>query len=115
MNRSNLATGLASLLFATLVLASAPALADCAEPPPPAIPDGATAEKDEMLAIYRDMRSYQGDAQAYLDCLDAQTIANPDVEPEVMLDRLNAYNRTVEKMDEISREVHRQLDIFNAR
>lgn len=68
-----------------------------------------------MLAIYRDMRTYQSDAQAYLDCLDAETIANPDVEPEVMLERLNAYNRTVEKMDDISRKVHRQLDVFNDR
>ncbi len=79
------------------------------------VPDGETASKDEMLGIYRDMRTYQSAAQAYLDCLDAETIANPDVEPEVMLERLNAYNRTVEKMDDISREVHRQLDIFNAR
>ena len=97
------------------MLASMPAAAACSEPRPPQVPDGATAGKDEMLAIYRDMRAYQAKAQSYLDCLDAETIANPDVEPEVMLDRLNAYNRTVEKMDDISRRVHRQLDIINAR
>lgn len=93
----------------------APAHAACQAPPDLAVPDGAKASKKEMLAIYRDMRTYQSDAQAYLDCLDAETIANPDVEPEVMLERLNAYNRTVEKMDDISRKVHRQLDVFNDR
>ncbi|MFT5032367.1 MAG: hypothetical protein ACI89D_000796 [Bermanella sp.] len=61
------------------------------------------------------MRTYQGGAQDYLDCLYAETIANPEVAPEVMLERMNAYNRTVEKIDEISRKVHRQLDVFNAR
>lgn len=102
-------------MLASLLLSSNQVMADCVEPSPLVVPDGATASKDEMLAVYRDMRSYQGEAQAYLDCLDAETIANPDVEPEVMLKRLNAYNRVVEKMDEISRQVHRQLDIFNSR
>ena len=109
-----LAGSLALFVALHLVMAVS-AYAACQEPPAPAIPDGATAEKEAMLAIYRDMRTYQGNAQAYLDCLDAETIANPDVEPEVMLERLNAYNRTVEKMDEISRKVHHQLDVFNAR
>lgn len=107
------AIGLASALLLLFVLSSAPALAACKEPSAPAVPDGRSASKDEMLAAYRDMRSYQGEAQVYLDCLQAEKDAATD--PEVMLDRLNAYNETVEKMDTISRRTHRELDIFNSR
>ncbi len=115
MKRSLWAIEMAALVLLLPLLSPASAWAACDEPLALAIPDGASASKKEMLSIYRDMRIYQGKVQEYLDCLDAQTIANPDVEPEVMLERLNTYNRTVEKMDEVSREVHRQLDIFNAR
>lgn len=91
------------------------AVADCTEPALPKVPDAATATKEDMLGAYREMRTYQQTAQAYLDCLDALKIAEPDVDVEILLERLNAYNRTVENMDTISRQVHQQLDRFNAR
>ena len=105
-----------ALLFFVLSLSFATrAAAECTEPALPAVPDAATATKDDMLGAYREMRSYQQTAQAYLDCLDALKLAEPDVDVEILLERLNAYNRTVENMDTVSRQVHQQLDRFNAR
>ncbi|WP_372748562.1 hypothetical protein [Litorivivens sp.] len=98
----------------SLVL-SAQAGAQCTEPALPTVPDAASATKEDMLAAYRDMRAYQQSAQSYLDCLDALKLSEPDVDVEVLLERLNAYNRTVDNMDAISRQVHRQLDSVNAR
>ncbi len=104
------------LFFVVLSLSfTARAVADCTEPALPSVPDAATATKEDMLGAYREMRTYQQTAQAYLDCLDALKLAEPDVDVEILLERLNAYNRTVENMDTVSRQVHQQLDRFNAR
>ncbi|MBB3047275.1 lipoate synthase [Litorivivens lipolytica] len=81
----------------------------------PAVPDGSTADKQTMLDAYRNMRDYQAEAQSFLDCIDALKASEPDVDVEILLERLNAYNRTVENMDSISRQVHAELDTFNAR
>ncbi len=98
-----------------VLLFSAPVLAECTEPVLPTVPDASTASKDDMLAAYRDMRVYQQSAQTFLDCIDALKVSDPDADIEVLLERLNAYNRTVDNMDDISRRVHKQLDLFNAR
>lgn len=114
MKLHNKAIGVASLLF--LFFANAPsALADCSEPTMPTVPNGSTADKQTMLDAYRDMRDYQAEAQSFLDCIDALKVSEPDVDVEVLLERLNAYNRTVENMDSVSRQVHAELDTFNAR
>lgn len=91
------------------------AIADCKEPPMPAVPDGNTADKQTMLEAYREMRDYQARAQSFLDCIDALKVSEPDVDVEILLERLNAYNRTVENMDIVSRKVHAELDTFNTR
>ena len=57
----------------TLVLALGTAVsahADCAYPQPPAAtPDGSTATKDQMVAAAQDFKRYNGEMNAYLDCL----------------------------------------------
>ena len=105
---------MAALLFLQAFSLSQ-AAADCKEPPLPVVPDGSTADKQTMLEAYREMRDYQAEAQSFLDCIDALKVSEPDVDVEILLERLNAYNRTVENMDSVSRKVHAELDTFNTR
>jgi hypothetical protein len=69
----------------TLVLALGTAVsarADCAYPRSSgATPDGSTATKDQMIAAAKDFKRYNGEMNAYLDCLklemDAATPKDP--------------------------------------
>jgi hypothetical protein len=114
MKLHNKAIGMAVLLLLQVV-GLPQAIADCKEPPMPAVPDGSAADKQTMLEAYREMRAYQARAQSFLDCIDALKVSEPDVDVEILLERLNAYNRTVENMDIVSRKVHAELDTFNTR
>lgn len=51
MKRSSTAVGLATLYIVFQVLAATPAVAALVEPPPLAVPDGASANKDEILGV----------------------------------------------------------------
>ncbi len=65
------------LLLAGLVTAL-PARADeCVLPPPPSkIPDGATANEQQMLTAMNTLKEYNGDVNVYLECLDFQARQN---------------------------------------
>jgi hypothetical protein len=60
----------------TLVFAlgfAAHAQADCSYPKSPeAPPDGNTATKDQMVAAAQDFKRYNGEMNAYLDCLQLE-------------------------------------------
>src|SRR5271156_2353834 len=65
-----------------LGLASGAAYADCSYPrAPSSVPDGSTATKDQMIAAKHDFDRYNGEMNAYLDCLkleiDAATPKDP--------------------------------------
>lgn len=60
------------------LLAALPAHADeCLLPPPPSkIPDGATANQQEMINAMNTLKEYNGDVNVYLQCLDFQAKQN---------------------------------------
>ena len=63
---------LTKLFVASVLLAAAPLAFACDYPTSPEIPDGATAEKEAMIAASKGVKSYQADMIAYRECLDAE-------------------------------------------
>jgi len=65
-------------LLGGLLSATLPAHADeCVLPPPPSkIPDGDTANEQEMLSAMNTLKEYNGDVNVYLQCLDFQAKQN---------------------------------------
>ena len=56
---------------------SMPAFADCTLPPPPSkIPNGTTANEQEMIAAMNTLKEYNGDVNVYLKCLDYEVKQN---------------------------------------
>ncbi len=50
---------------------------DCVLPPPPSkIPDGSTANEQEMVNAMNTLKEYNGDVNVYLKCLDFQAREN---------------------------------------
>lgn len=52
------------------VTPAAPRTADCVQPAPPAVPNGATASFDEMSTAARTVAEYLFDAERYQACLE---------------------------------------------
>jgi len=115
----------------TLVLAlgaAAHAQATCIYPQAPAPPpDGATATKDQMVEAAHDFKRYNGEMNAYLDCIklerDAVTPKDPKKltaderkaaeEQEKILDQKN--NAAVDELTAAVGHFNEQLKIFKAR
>jgi hypothetical protein len=57
------------VFLAASLLISAPVLA-CDYPERPAIPDGTTASKDDMVAASADVKKYLADVDTYLTCIE---------------------------------------------
>jgi hypothetical protein len=95
---------LTKLIVATAILAAAPVAFSCDYPTSPEIPDGATAEKDAMIAASKSVKSYQAEMIAYRECLDAEVAkAEAEINEDNMDDiaaRTNAitkkYNASVD-------------------
>ena len=64
---------LKTLVIATsLFAASQTFAADCTRPTMPAVPDGASATMDEMIAGQGAVKAFQADAQAFRACVDGK-------------------------------------------
>lgn len=97
--------------------------ADCDYPRAPAtMPDGATANIDEMKAAKKDYDKYNSDMSVYLECLAAERdAATPKVEDgmsdskkkEVQKEADEISKRYVAKYDSAFDELHAIMDRFN--
>lgn len=68
----------ASLLALGALTAAPSAFAACTHPKAPgALPDGATATKDEMIAANQLVKQYVADMDAYLQCVDSEAPKAP--------------------------------------
>ena len=62
---------------AAALMISMPAFAGCTLPPPPSkIPNGSTANEQEMIAAMNTLKEYNGDVNVYLKCLDYEVKQN---------------------------------------
>jgi len=96
LTKVDLMTKIIKLAFtATLFLGSSLALA-CDYPERPAMPDGSTASKDELITAKADVQAYVSAVDEYLTCIESEE------------------NATVEELDNPSQdELQRRNDMIN--
>jgi hypothetical protein len=114
----------------TLVFAlgfAAHAQASCSYPQSPAAPpDGNTATREEMVAAKHDFDRYNGEMNAYLDCLNLEMDAAPkdktkltadeqkkaDQEAKILVQR---HNAAVDELTAVVGRFNEQLKLFKAK
>jgi hypothetical protein len=107
-----------------LALSSAVSMADeCAVPAAPALPDGATASLEEMLAGQKAVKEYQAANSGYRTCLEPQVSAaevaaagdSPGPELVETLKQLNDnYNSSVSTEEELAAQFNTELREYKA-
>lgn len=83
---------LIKISFGTLFLLSSSIAFACDYPERPAIPDGSTASKDELIAAKNSVQEYMAEVDEYLNCIEG------------------AEKAAVEEMDSPSEEVLQRRD-----
>lgn len=99
------------------------ALAECEYPQKVDIPNGDTAERDEMLTGQQAVKEYVASMEAYLECIVAEEKAArsgmDELEPEEEQQReemLNKkYNAAVEEMETLAAQFNAEVQAFRAR
>lgn len=109
---------LASLLMFSTSLAIA-----CDYPARPAIPDGATASKEELLAAKDAIQAFMADVDAYLQCIESEEKAaaaeldNPSAEELQRRDELlnKKFDAANEEKVLLGEEFNQQIRLYNAK
>jgi hypothetical protein len=114
----------------TLVFAfgfAAHAQATCSYPASPAAPpNGKTASRDEMIAAKHDFDRYNGEMNAYLDCLNLEMNSAPkdvskltpdekkkaDQEAKILVQK---HNAAVDELQAVVGRFNEQLKVFKAK
>ena len=105
-----------------LMLATSFAIA-CDYPERPAIPDGAAASKEELLAAKNAIQQYMADVDAYLQCIEGEEKAavaeldNPS--PEEIQRREDMLNKKFDAANEekalLGEQFNQQVRAYNAK
>lgn len=108
-----------SIVFAVMLFA-APLTFACDYPHRADVPDGATADKEVMIAGQRGVKTYMAAMEEYLSCIEAaeqETVAGPDEEAKQQrIDMLNKkYNAAVEEMNRVAEEFNVQVRAYKDR
>lgn len=114
-------SGLAGAAAIALGLATAPGTAlavDCGLPPAetPSIPDGATANSEEISRASRAVQEYGLKVQTYLNCLELNKEAFFLNMNEAQRARwAEDYNALADKLTELENALNQQIQIYNER
>ncbi len=98
-------------------LAASGAFATCVFPGKPevAVPDGATASSDVMLATQDEVKAYVASIEVYLACLDEETAALKTegvLTPEQQQIYDKRYNSAVDLMQGLAERFNEQVRIY---
>jgi hypothetical protein len=109
-------TATVSILMA---IAASPVFADCTPPSDSvAIPSGATATKEEMIAAQSAVRAFDEAVKAYSDCLkqdtDAKVTAGGD-KAKLGAAYIKANNEEVAKLQEVADKFNVELRAYKAK
>lgn len=113
-----------SKIFVASVLVFSASLAiACDYPERPAIPDGATAGKDELLAAKDAIQAYMANVDTYLQCIESEETAaiaeldNPS--PEELQRRDDILNKKFDAANEekvlLGEQFNQQIRAYNAK
>jgi hypothetical protein len=103
---------------AIFALVSGALAAECVTPEAPAVPDGATSDKETFIAGYQKAKGYLADGEAYLKCLETEEKTEMDAgtsTDETQAARLTAYNASVDQMQAVGEALNTEVREFKAR
>jgi outer membrane protein TolC len=114
---------LAVLMGASL---AAPAHADCIYPKAPAeaLPNGATATEQEMVAAMKGLKVYNDAVTAYLSCLDVETSSRiAEAGPDTTADQVKQiraleekkHNAAVDELQSRAEEFNKQVRAYKTK
>ena len=105
-----------ALVMAPSVWAEVPGVEKCKFPDTPTMVDGATSSQEQMVAMGSAVRSFVGDMQASLECIDAvEAKLGEDITPEQKASLNYLYNNGVDQMQAIAETYNEQARVFKAR
>jgi hypothetical protein len=108
-------TAFAMMVASAAFFACSIASAACEYPEEVTIPEGATADKDDMLEGQKGVKQYMADMQGYIDCLDQESQVNVDdqSEEEKVL-HVKRHNAAVEAMETVAARFNEQVRAYKS-
>jgi hypothetical protein len=107
------------------LLATGPALADCIPPNHTIkVPSGATATKDDMVAVQHELKTWNAEVVDYKSCLDLQQDAavaalgdkaTDDQRNKVAKKYGDLYNNEVDKLTDVANRFNIEVKAFKAK
>jgi hypothetical protein len=86
--------------------------ADCVLPPAPSkIPDGKTANEQEMVTAMQTLKEYNGDVDTYLKCLDFEAKQNRMSGG----DQEKLHNAAVDTLQKVASKFNEQVRTFKSK
>jgi hypothetical protein len=99
-------------LIAAAVASALPAYADCVLPASPSkVPDGNSANEQEMITAMQTLKQYDGDVTVYLKCLEFEQKQNH----MTALDREAKHNQAVAALEKVASKFNEQVRLFKAK
>lgn len=81
----------------------------CTRPEAVAIPDGASATLDDMLAAQSGVREFNSAMEEYLDCMNEMIDgADEETPPETVNEWINEYNEGVGEMETLAAQFNEE-------
>ena len=106
----------AALVITPSVKAEVPGVERCKFPDTPTMVDGATSSQEQMVTMGTAVRSFVGDMQASLECIDeVEAELGEDITPEQKASLNYLYNNGVDQMQAIAESYNEQARAFKAR
>jgi hypothetical protein len=106
---------LTSCLLATLFCGYGSTAAACEAPSPVALPDGATATRDQMLAAQQEVRAYQAAMNEFVACIDSELQGEGEQAPEEFKSLMvSRHTAAVTDMEGVAAAFNDQLRAFRA-
>lgn len=101
--------------LAAAALSSNLAVADCTAPNDVQLPDGATAEMDDMVKAQQAVKNYVAEGEAFLICLEREHAElGEETTAEIKAEFAKRHNAVVDKMSSVAEEFNKQIKAFKA-
>jgi len=96
-------------VFSVMALTAGAAQAACELGPPPSIPDGSSANQEQMMEAATAVKTYMAETQDYMSCLEFEGKGRSGGS------WTKKYNEAADQMEKLASEYNQQLKTFKAR
>lgn len=117
---------LISLALTTLITPASVLAAECDAPQAPAVPDGASASYEQMIASKEAIQNFQADNRNYLTCMEqqiqaaantaktAESAEERSAAAERHTDAVNAFNAAISQEEQLAGEFNSEIKAYQA-